>query len=294
MKKNILIITILFMIIYLLFKYNNIISITTISSSYLFLSKVLPFLLPIFIISKILINYNFAYYISSIFKNNIYIYILLISFISGCPNNVITIKDLLKNNVITIKEANIYLKSSFFQSPLFLYTMLKTIFNNDIAITIIVIELITNVIIFIINPIKKNNIIKIKSKSFNDILITSIKESCNVMINIYITIIIFNIIISLLPKIFSNFIGIIEVTQGLNYLVNSNSNTLYKLILSVIYISFGGLSIHTQVNSILQNSNIDYKYFLNGRIMQVIIALILLITFYCYARNFNWTFTNIS
>ena len=65
------------------------------------------------------------------------------------------------------------------------------------------------------------------------------------------------------------------MTQGLNALINYNSS--FKELLAILFISFGGLSIHTQVKCILDEENISYKYFLKGRIMQTLIALLLTI-----------------
>ena len=275
MKKNIFIVSFCIIIIYYLFKYNEIISISIISSSYLFLSKILVSILPIMIISKILINYNFPYYISKLFNNNIYVYILIISFLSGSPNNVILLKDLLNKNIISLKQANTYIKCSSFLNPLFLYVMLNNLFNIKISILIISIQILSNIIIYLFNPIKSKTIIKTNPQSFNKIFINSIKEAISVLENIYITIIIFNIIIVLLPKYLSSFIGLLEVSQGLNYLNNININIIYKLLLSIIYISFGGLSIHLQIKSIIDNTNINYNNYFIGRIYSVVLSIAL-------------------
>ena len=239
------------------------ISNSIINSSHLFINKVMPSLLPMFIISKLLINYNFPSYISKLFKNNIYIYILLISFITGSPNNIILIKDLLNNDIISINEANKYIKCNFFTNPLFLYNMLNSLFNNKIAISIILSQLLGNIIIYLFNKTKNTNIVKIKSKSFSNCLIESIKESTKVLLNIYITIILFNIIILIIPKCLTSFTGLIEITQGLNNLKNLNIKEFNKIILSIIYISFGGLSIHIQIKSVITDTQINYIFFNN-------------------------------
>lgn len=282
MKKNIIINVILLFIVYFLFSNQNIIINSTIFSSYLFISKVLPFFLPIFIISKLLINYNFPYYIAKIFKNNIYVYILVISFISGSPNNAILIRDLLNNNIIDKELANKYIKCSFFQNPLFLYTMLKTIFNHKLAIFIIISQILSNIIIYLIKPIKNNNIVKINSKRFNEVLINSINEIINILLYIYLTIVLFNIIIQLIPNNLNNFIGIFEITNGLNYLIGNGQNTIIKLILCIIYISFGGLAINLQIKSVLNDTLINYNNFLISRFYQIIIMFIILFLTYCF------------
>ena len=65
------------------------------------------------------------------------------------------------------------------------------------------------------------------------------------------------------------------MTQGLNSLINLNIP--FKEIIAIIFISFGGLSIHTQVKCILDESSLEYKYFFKGRIYQTIIAVLLTI-----------------
>ncbi len=282
MKKNFVIITIFILLIFYLFTNQYLISNSIIKTSYLFINKVLPTLLPMFIISKILINYNFAYYISKIFKNNIYIYILVISFLTGCPNNVILINDLLEKKIITLNEANKYIKCSFFNNPLFLYSMLSAVFNNKIAILIIIIQVLSNIIIYLIHPIKNNNIVKIKTIDFNTVLIESIQKVSILLLNIYITILIFNIIIVLIPNKLNCLIGIFEITQGLNYLSNSNIYFINKIMLSIIYISFGGLCIHIQIKSVLKDTQINYYNFFISRFYAIIISMILMLPHMVY------------
>ena len=67
--------------------------------------------------------------------------------------------------------------------------------------------------------------------------------------------------------------GILEMTQGLNSLINLNIK--FKEIIAIFFITFGGFSIHTQVKCILDEQGLNYKYFLKGRIIQVIIVIIL-------------------
>jgi len=282
LKKNIIINFILLIVIYLILKNNILISINILSISYIFIYKILPYFISIFIISKLLINYNFIYYVSKLFNNNIYVYVLLISFISGSPNNIYLIKDLLDKNIVSEKDANKLIMSSGFTNPLFLYSMLSSILNNRLAIMIIIIQVISNIIIYLFNRVKINKVIKINSLSFNEVFINSIKDVSNILINIYIVIIVFNIIISLIP--INNFIGLIEITKGLDY-IRYLDNEFIKVLLSTIYISFGGLSIHMQIKSALSGTDINYNNYLLSRIYQVIISLLTTIcaySSYCY------------
>ena len=66
--------------------------------------------------------------------------------------------------------------------------------------------------------------------------------------------------------------GILEITMGLKDLSLLNLSPIYKTIISSMLISFGGLSIHMQVISLIINTPIKYKYFLQGRLYQTILS----------------------
>lgn len=116
----------------------------------------------------------------------------------------------------------------------------------------------------------------------------SIKKSINTLLMISGTVTSFLIISTLICHIF-NFDGIIamfikgilEMTMGLSSLSLLGIKDIYKVVFSSMIISFGGLSIHLQVISILED--IRYRNYFKGRIYQSvisgIISLLLFITF---------------
>ena len=274
--KKFIINFILIIFIYLILKNNVLISINILSISKIFISRILPYFISMFIISKLLINYNFVYYISKLFNNNIYVYVFLLSFISGNPNNIYIIKDLLNKGIINKIDANKLVKCTSYTNPLFLYSMLSSIFNNKIAIRLIVIQIISNSIIYLFNRVKINKVIKVESKPFNDILLDSIKDGINVLENIYLIIIVFNIIISVMPSYLNYFIGLLEITKGLDYLRYLDSYYI-KLILCIIYISFGGLSINMQIKSALKGTDINFLDYLLARLFLIVISISILL-----------------
>ena len=90
------------------------------------------------------------------------------------------------------------------------------------------------------------------------------------------------IITSLLPNnclIKTIISGFLEITNGLNTMTSLNILNKIKEIIASAIISFGGLSIHTQIKAILEDTNMNYSYFLKGRIMQSIISVILIMIF---------------
>ena len=69
--------------------------------------------------------------------------------------------------------------------------------------------------------------------------------------------------------------GFMEMTQGLASLIKLNIK--FKELIAIIFISFGGLSIHTQVACILNEYDLSYHHFLKGRIIATTIAIVLTI-----------------
>ena len=69
------------------------------------------------------------------------------------------------------------------------------------------------------------------------------------------------------------FNGFLEITSGLINLSVLNIPYKFKLILTIVYLSFGGLSIHMQIKSILKDA-INYRLFYQTRILAIIISLL--------------------
>ena len=65
------------------------------------------------------------------------------------------------------------------------------------------------------------------------------------------------------------------MTQGLRHASLLNTTTEYKAILICMIISFGGLSVHTQILSIISDTDIKYKPFLLARLIHAVLASII-------------------
>lgn len=271
MKQKITILLILILII-LIFKNYSLVLSSTILATSIFLHKVFPYLFIMITIQDLLINLN----IISYFKHPI-TYIYLMSILSGTPSSAIIISNIHKSNLIDKIYANNALLFTSFPNPLFLYTILMSIFLNITdSLKLISIIYISSFIIFLYykRNFPKINIINSKNITFN--LSNSLKHSLNTCIMVLGTIIFFlnisNILhISSIPLLS----GLLEMTQGLNLLIQSNY--IYKQYLAVFFLTFQGFSIHTQVSCILNENDLDYKYFLKGRIIHALLAIILLL-----------------
>lgn len=276
MKRKITILLIMTFII-LIFKNYEIVLKSTLDATTIWLNKVFPYLFIMIIIQDLLINLNF----SSFFKNTA-IYIFIMSLLSGTPSGTYIISKLKEQNIITKEYANTCLIFTFFANPLFLYSILNSIFLSKLTtIRLMLILYLTNLILYFIY--KKDLPSNGKSINTNEInLSLSIKTSINTTITVLGVItfylILSNIIITEFNIIYPFnifFKGFLEMTQGLAALINANIK--FKEIISMIFISFGGFSIHTQVSCILNEADLSYKYFFKGRIIQTALVVFLTI-----------------
>ncbi|MCM1053571.1 MAG: hypothetical protein NC483_06325 [Ruminococcus sp.] len=300
MKKNIFnFLFCFFWIIALIFIFNHNKEVATVilNGISLFFKKVFVSLFPMFIINDMLISINLPYYFyktfNKIFKkifktSGICAYVFVMSLISGTPSNAYILKSLVENNQITAEEANHFLYFTYFSNPLFLTIMLSQIFDPLTTLKIIIAHYTANIIIAFIKrnkaPLISNKNINKNSSNISSALIKSINKSINTLLMILGTIIFYMLITYIitnlfdLPYIFKTIIaGFLEITNGLNYLTNLKIIAKLKEIIAVSIISFGGLSINTQIKSILEDTDINYSYFLKGRLMQVIISIIIII-----------------
>lgn len=282
-KINIFIIILIYLFIYIIFRNSNNLSNITFLSLKMYILKVFPFLFIMMILNNLLIKCNLPYYFNKIFKNND-LYIFFSSILSGSPINAVILKNYLENDYITVKKASKILAYTSFNNPLFLYNYLHLILNNNYnVIKVMGILYISNFILYIYFNKKNNSQSFIKYKEYNlkKELFNSIYEIIQNLIKIMGIIIFFKIILDLLMTkksiCYSLLKGLVEVTTGLNDLINFNISIKIKEIISYIIISFMGLSIQMQMSIILEKYNIDYKYFYTSRVFIIALGIILII-----------------
>ena len=283
MKKIIMFILIIISILLLI--NSNIIINTVVYSINIFKKSIFPSLLPFFIISELLINYGFIEFISKLFKplmklfkiNPNASFILVMSMISGFPSNSKYTKDLYLKGIINEYDASKILMFTHFSNPLFIMGAISITFlhNKKIGLFILIIHYLTNFIIGLLlrNLIKTDinitNIDKQESKSFSIVLKEAILNSFNTLFLILGTIIVFLIITNLLNEYiaFNTLIkgiisGILEMTGGISNISSLNISLKLKSTLIGMILSFGGISVHMQVKSIIADTPIKYHPYL--------------------------------
>lgn len=294
-KNSIIIICSLFFLVNLII-YRNLVFDTVGFSLNIWITSLLPALFPFFIVSDILINYDVIKYFPKVIRNSIkYLFnvsdnglvIILLSMLSGFPSNARNIKNMYLDKKITKEEGEHLLYFTHFSNPMFILGTIPLILNsNKISKYILISHYLANIILGIClrkyNRVNDSNTSNYKEDkhNFGLVLTTSIRKSLDSVLSILGTLTIFLIISTLLINFFnldntSSLLikSILELTSGLKELGSYNLLDKYLLIISSCILSFGGLSVHMQVINELVDTDISYKNYFIGRILQVVLSL---------------------
>lgn len=271
-------------------------------------NNIFPSLFPFFVLSEILINYGFIELVGELCKpimNKVFhiksscAFIFIMSLISGFPSNAKYTRELYLNGNINEKEASKILTFTHFSNPLFILGTLSLLFlnNKEVGLLILICHYLTNIIIGLIfrnyyqSP-KEETKVSIKTailsmhnkrinnnNTFGQIITNSLYNSINTLLLVLGTVTLFLIITTIIDNNInlnnynqSILNGFFEMTQGLKYVSLLNIPLKLKSVISTMIISFGGLSVHMQVISILSDTKIKYTPFLVARILHALIA----------------------
>ncbi len=259
-----------FILIYLIYtiKYTSYISKQTIYSVSIWLTKIIPSLFPTLIIIDLIHNSNIPYYIDKYLHIN---YIYIISIISGSPSNAYVLN---KYN----QDITKHLSTTKYTSIIFTYNYLKHIYNHQIALILIILNVLSNIILILIIKPQKLEIQRNKNKPILNTIIQSITKNINTLITILGTIIFFNTLpITKIKNIYLKtlLLSILEITTSLNNLSTTNIPINIKLLFTIISLSTCGLCIETQIKSIINDTSINYSKYINYRLLHLVIYLVL-------------------
>jgi len=279
MKKssNNFILAILLFIFIISFKYSSLIHTAVIDSCILWFKKLMPFMFVMYTLTDLLINYGLSQKLYRFFKNNTSI-VFIISMLLGTPANAKYIRDFYKNNYITESEANYLLTYAYSPNPLFIIGIAP---SKKWAVLILGFIYFSNIVIALIfRKIKFREEVassKFEKKSFSECLENSIFKTFRILILVLGIVIVYGVVISLLETILpyvSNYFKLfLELTNALNFVLHKEKTFKWSLLV----VSFSGVSIHTQIKSILEDTPINYKYFLNGRLIASALSLIVIV-----------------
>ena len=312
MKK--IITSIIIMILLLIITYEILTESNTIINcvSYSFeiwLNNLFPSMFPFFVLSDLLINYGLVEFISELFKpifthlfktSKHSSFIFIMSMLSGFPSNAKYTKELYLQNKIDEKEASKILMFSHFSNPLFILGTISISFlnNKKLGLIVLISHYLSNIIIGLIvrnynkfdtkekfsikRAILDMHNKRISNKNFGIIFTNAIINSINTLLLILGVVTTFLIISTIIDNNFHPSLStktiissVLEMTQGLKHASLLNISDFNKTIIITMILSFGGLSVHTQIISILSDTKIKYTPFLIARILHVIISFIL-------------------
>lgn len=247
-------------------------------------TNLFPSLFPFLIISDLLISSNLINIIANLlgpfftwgFKVSKYAaYVFVMSLISGCPGNAKYLKDLLQNKLISKAEASKILAMTLLYNPILILTITSYLKPSD-SYLIIGINILINLAIGLINRHVKcdyQNTKRLIPQNFN--LIKSISKTMDTLFLILGTLALFIALSALIPYTHPLITGIFEITSGIKA-INLIPNYDFQLIFTGILLSFGGLSIQTQIKSILSTEDLEYSLFYQSRIIHLILFILFL------------------
>lgn len=271
-------------------------------------NNIFPSLFPFFVLSEIMVKYGMTEFIGNLLKpfmNKLFkikssaAFVFVMSIISGNPANAKYTRELYLNGDLNENEATKILCFTCFANPLFILGTVGLLFlnNKEVGLLILLCHYIGNIIIGLLlrnyYPSKKedekvsfNYAVQMAHKkrisnkeNFGEIITNSLVHSINTLLLILgvmtMCLIITTILdnnINLNSVMQSVLNGSIEMTQGLKYISLEAIPLKLKCVLSVMILSFGGLSVHMQIVSIISDTKIKYFPFLLSRVIHSIIS----------------------
>ncbi len=296
MKKNYhrsLILIGLFILFILYIFHSNLVIKEILEYTNLFFKKLFPVSFLFFVFSSLLVDYGLIEMISKIFHcNGSIFYVGFMSMISGFPSGAKYTKDMLLKNFISIDVANYLILFTHFPNPLFVLGSVNLILkNSSLCWKMLGSFILSNLILaFLFKKKEKKKYVSppFEKKSFASSLQQAILSSIKVLIVIYGSSVFFYLIAALLnhylvlsPLCYTLINGFFDLTKGV-FSTTLLSNSLLQSYLILIFISMGGLSIHMQVNSIIADTEIQYKKFVLGRVLGTFLALIIFSLFFLF------------
>lgn len=250
----------------------------------LFFTRLFPASFIIFIISSILIDYGFINFLSKTKLNGNILYVTIMSLISGFPSGAKYTKELLDKKLITEDVANYLISYTSFPNPIFVLGSIATILTKKIAINLLLSIIISNFILAIfLKPKKTKNFLlqKNTNPNFSKSLSLATISACKTLLIVYSSSLFFYLITVLLNNYFTfkplHYVilnGIFDLTKGIFSTIIIPNITL-KSVIILIFLSFGSISIHIQIKSIISDTLIKYKNYLLGRFLATALSIII-------------------
>lgn len=285
-------------------------------------NNIFPSLFPFFVLSDVLINYGFIEFVGELFKpimnkffkcKGVGAFVFIMSLVSGFPSNAKYVRELYLSGLINDMEGSKLLTFTHFSNPLFILGTISVLFlnNKEVGLLILFCHYFGNIIVgflfrnYYISDVESSTVSFKKSvllmhkkrvsndKSFGEIISNAIINSINTLLLILGVVTVFLVLTTIidnninLSKYYQSILnGLFEMTQGLKYVSILDIPLKIKGTLSVMFISFGGISVHMQLISILSDTKIKYFPFLVARILHTCFSSLLFYFLFDFWINF--------
>ena len=268
-RKNLILLYLLIAFEIIILLNSNVVIKSVTSSSILFILNIFPSMFPGMIIGNLLIKERIWLIIPNSIKklfnklfgfDDVLTSIFIISMFCGTPSNALYINEYLNDG-----KAQKMLQITHFINPLFVVA--------GVGIGVFKSAKIGFILLFIMWT---ENFIKafiLRENSFINNLIESVKAAVNASLLIFGLVICFNLLVTLICNIFYipdniNAIlnGILEMTGGIMKLKSVEIIMPLKIMLAYLFLNFGGLCIHMQTFSMIENKKISYLKYLIFRL----------------------------
>ncbi|MCY6959487.1 sporulation integral membrane protein YlbJ [Clostridium brassicae] len=286
----------------------------------LFVNSVFVYLFPFLVLINIMISFNGVHIYSKFLGNilckplklpkNCSI-VLIVSILCGYPLGAKYACDLYNDNFIDFETCERLISIASNPSPLFIIGSVgnSMLHNNYIGFILLISCYLSCFIIGLIIPPEihprlnkyrdlNNNV---SERNLGDVLKESIDNALKTSISIGGFIVFFSVISSIIKNnilfdivlgnlsiyldlpsnLLKNLIlGFLEMTNGCNLISLNNINMVYKIIFISFFLGFSGLSIISQVYSIIFKYNFSIKKYINIKFVQGILCSILSLILY--------------
>lgn len=272
----------------------------------IWIENLFPTLFPFFVISNLLLRYGFVETLASsvgkimpsfFHQPKESSFVLCLSLISGFPSGAKYTKELVENKQLTIEEGSRLLTFTHYSNPLFVLGLIGNLLlgNKSLGVIILISHVLAGLFIGILFARKASVIPQITRKvaqsttklPLGTALSSSIQDALSTLFLLLGIVTIFLVLSTIIeqflplnPYLKAIVFGILEMTQGVKAISILPVMELAKTIWMTIFISFGGLSVHMQVLSIISGTKIKYKYFFESRLLHAFFSAILVSCFY--------------
>ena len=298
---------VLFLIAILLFTYSSEVTASISFSLSLWMNNLIPSLFPFFFLSEFMIEYGFVSLLSELLKGFMASFFHLpksasfpfvMSMISGFPSGAKYVRRMFDEGLLNEEDATKLLTFTHFSNPLFILGFVAGILQSKkVALVILFSHYSMNFVIGWVGRKKEKDTFSFSKqeifsptknektrspKPFGVVFKNAIFHSFETLVLMLGTITFFLMITAILQELIpltslQNTVlsGLLEMTQGIKKITDLSITLPLQASLITFFLSFGGLSIHMQVASIISDTKIKYGPYLISRMIHGTISSIL-------------------